>query len=92
MKQVMHTLLLILLIVGCSGKNSSIHQLTVLEVYEENVKANDGVVENDWRTLCEVDNGSRTVLRGKYGVPGDTLIMKYGSRTFDYDVWYVVNN
>lgn len=70
-------LLLCLLLLGC-GKPIE-YKVTVIETYLEESNANDGKVEHDWMTTVEIDNGSRAILRGKYGKPGDSFKMTYGT-------------
>lgn len=59
---------------GCSRP----HTLKVVEIYQEDIEANDGVIRKSWRTTVELENGTRDILWGKYAVTnGDTFRMNY---------------
>ena len=58
---------------ACNNEKPGPQSIVVIEVYQEEVNANDGVVEKDWMTLIQLDAGSRQVVSGKWGVAGDTI-------------------
>lgn len=53
-----------LLLAGCSR----VHDLRVIDIYQEEVDANDGCVQKEWRTTVELENGCRTIMHGKFAV------------------------
>jgi hypothetical protein len=78
-------ILIFLLMVCCvpvpkqPEKKPYIHTLVIVEVYQEDVEANDGEVQRRWKTTVKITtNGGRDILNGKWGMVGDTLNMYYG--------------
>lgn len=74
--------LLVIVTIGCDINPVHVpHTLIVINVYQEDVDANDGVIERHWKTLVTLEDGSRDILDGIWGTPGDTLknmVKKYG--------------
>jgi hypothetical protein len=70
MKLYLLAVLTILAGTGCSR----VHDVRVVEIYQQEVDANDGVVQKEWRTTIESDTGHRAILFGKYAATtGETF-------------------
>jgi hypothetical protein len=48
-------------------------KMVVTHIYQHDVKANDGKVKKQWRTVLQLEDGSRVNVWGKWGQPNDTL-------------------
>lgn len=57
-------------VTGCSARP---HKARIVAVYEEDVDANDGQVQKEWRTTIHLENDGRMILPGQYGATGDVF-------------------
>ena len=93
MKQLLLIITILLMTVSCSNKEEKIvihkrHTLVILDVFQADLQANDGVVKKEWRTLVKLETGARSIMEGKYGTVGDTLFnMQYHSTWDGIDTW-----
>ncbi|MFX0132988.1 MAG: hypothetical protein ACFFDN_05010 [Candidatus Hodarchaeota archaeon] len=67
-------ILMFLFFLNCSIKK---RQLLIIDIYLEDIEANDGQIQKGWKTVIELTNKSRDILNGKYGKIGDKFIMEY---------------
>lgn len=67
-------ILLSLFLFSCTFKETKkLHTITIVDIYQEQINPNDGEYELRWRTIAVLEDSSRVVMDGKFGVPGDTM-------------------
>jgi uncharacterized protein YcfL len=93
MKQLLLIITVLLMVVSCSSEGKEVveskqHTLVILDVFQADIQANDGVIKKEWRTLVKLESGARSIMEGKYGAVGDTLFnMEYHTTWDGIDTW-----
>jgi hypothetical protein len=75
----MKTVIIFALMMAACGC-ARVHDCRVVEIYQEEVDANDGVIQKSWRTTIESDTGQRSILSGKFAAKtGETFKVTWQS-------------
>jgi hypothetical protein len=53
------------------------YEAKIVEVYQEDIDANDGQVQRAWYTTLDLQDRGRVILYGKYGETGDVVKVFY---------------
>lgn len=58
-------------VAGCAKKQPCL--IRIIDTYQKDIEANDGVLKRAWKTVIELPNNSRCIADGKYGKTGDSF-------------------